>query len=114
MAFHSNIGGGKHSYIGLVASPNAYALITNTPFVYQVHPGNTTKPKLNDPILTVCQTLKNVVASEAEAEKGGCSSTDKQWSLSETPSSPWITRNQKMETPLSRTEKHALEYSTRL
>ena len=34
-------------------------------------PTDTPKPKLNGPILTVCQTLKNVVASAAEAEPGG-------------------------------------------
>ena len=71
MAAHSNIGVGKHGYIGLAASPNTYALLTNTPCVCQVHPGNTPKPKLNGPILTVFQTLKNVVASEVEAEIGG-------------------------------------------
>ena len=34
-------------------------------------PTDTPKPKLNGPILTVCQTINNVVALEAEAETGG-------------------------------------------
>ena len=32
---------------------------------------DTPKPKLNSPILTICQTLKNAVASSAEAETEG-------------------------------------------
>ena len=58
MAVHSNFGGGQHRYLGLVVIHNAYALITNTPFVLPVHPVNTPKPKLKGPILTVFQTLK--------------------------------------------------------
>ena len=34
-------------------------------------PTDTPKPKLNGLILTVCQTLKNIVASAAEAETVG-------------------------------------------
>ena len=34
-------------------------------------PTNTPKPKLNSPILTVCQTLKNLVVSVAELKIGG-------------------------------------------
>ena len=44
MAVHSNIGGGQHVYLGLVVVLNAYALLTNTPFVRQVHPGNLSIP----------------------------------------------------------------------
>ena len=40
MEVHSNLGGEKQRYLGLVVSPTAYALITNTSFVHQVHPGN--------------------------------------------------------------------------
>ena len=40
MAVHSTLGGGQHSYLILLISPTAYALLTNTPFVCQFHPGN--------------------------------------------------------------------------
>ena len=40
MAVHSNLGGGQHGHIGLVFSLTTYDLLTNTPFVCQVHPGN--------------------------------------------------------------------------
>ena len=40
MAFHSNIGGGKNGYFRLLVSLTAYALLINTPFVFQLYPGN--------------------------------------------------------------------------
>ena len=40
MAVHSTLGGGQHSYLILLISPTAYALLTNIPFVCQFHPGN--------------------------------------------------------------------------
>ena len=40
MVVHSNIGGGQHGYLILVVIPNSYALLSNTPFVCQIHPGN--------------------------------------------------------------------------
>ena len=40
MAVHSNIWGVKHSYLVLVVRPTAYALLTNIPFIIQLHPGN--------------------------------------------------------------------------
>ena len=51
--------------------PKARSCITGH-FYLSDHPPptDTPKPKLNGPILTVCQTLKNVVASAAEAETG--------------------------------------------
>ena len=39
-AVHSNLGGGQHGYLGLVAIPTACALLTNDPFFCQVHPRN--------------------------------------------------------------------------
>ena len=44
MAVHSNIGGGKHGYLGLVVSLTAYALLTKNPFVCQIHPGKLSIP----------------------------------------------------------------------
>ena len=44
MAVHSNPGGGKHGYLILVTSPTDYALLTNNPFVRQVHPENLITP----------------------------------------------------------------------
>ena len=38
IAVHSNLGGGKHGYLGLVVRLTAYALLTNNTFVCQVHP----------------------------------------------------------------------------
>ena len=40
MAVYSNLGVGQHGYLRLVVIPTAYALLTNTPFVHQVNPGN--------------------------------------------------------------------------
>ena len=40
MAVHYNIGGEQHCYLGLVFSPTSYSLITITPFVCQLNPGN--------------------------------------------------------------------------
>ena len=40
MVVYSNIGGGKHGYLGLVVIYTAYSLPTNTPFVHQVYLGN--------------------------------------------------------------------------
>ena len=37
MAVYSNIGGGKHSYLGLVVSTTVYSLLTNPPFVCQFY-----------------------------------------------------------------------------
>lgn len=39
MSVHSNLGGGAHGHLGLVIPPNAYALVSNTPFDRPVHPG---------------------------------------------------------------------------
>ena len=44
MAVHSNLRGGQHGYLGLVVRPTAYALLTTTSFVCQVHPGNLSTP----------------------------------------------------------------------
>ena len=35
---HSNLRGGQHGYLGLVVSPTAYSVLTNTHFVSQFHP----------------------------------------------------------------------------
>ena len=40
MVVHSNIRGGQHSHLNLVVSLTAYAILTNTIFVCQFHPGN--------------------------------------------------------------------------
>ena len=77
-------------------------------------PTDTLKPKLNGPILTVCQTLKNVMDSAAEAERGGMF-------LNGQNMVPIINTLIAMDhpqpengNPLSRTEKQALESSARL
>ena len=44
MAVHSNLGGGKCGYIGLVEIPNFYSLLTSIPFSCQVHTGNLVIP----------------------------------------------------------------------
>ena len=44
MAVHSNLGGGQQICLGKVIILTAYALLTNTPFVCQVHPGNLSSP----------------------------------------------------------------------
>ena len=44
MAVHSNLEGGQHSYLGLVVIPDAYDVLTNTPFFFQVHPVNLVIP----------------------------------------------------------------------
>ena len=57
----------------------AYLVLTKSRSLIAIHlylrnlpPTNDTpKPKLNSPIITICQTLKNVVASSAEAETEG-------------------------------------------
>ena len=40
MAVQSNLGGGKHGYLGLVVRPTAYDLLTNTTFFCKVNPGD--------------------------------------------------------------------------
>ena len=55
MAVPSNIGGGQHSYLGLVASLTSYALLANTPFVRQVHTGN-----LRIPIADICHAQEEL------------------------------------------------------
>ena len=40
MEVHSNLGDRQHGYLGLVFNLKAYELLTNTPFVSQVHKGN--------------------------------------------------------------------------
>ena len=44
IAVHSNIGGDQHSYLGLVFSPTACALLSNTHFVSPVHTGTLVIP----------------------------------------------------------------------
>ena len=55
-----------------LALPKYRGLITGH-FYLSDHPPTTDMPKqkLNGAILTICQTLKNVVASAAEVETGG-------------------------------------------
>ena len=36
---YSNLGGGAHGHLGLLLSPQIYALISNVPYVRQAHPG---------------------------------------------------------------------------
>ena len=55
MAVQSNLGGGKHGYLGLVVSLTAYGLLTNTPFVNQIHTG-----KLVTPIAATCHAQEEV------------------------------------------------------
>jgi hypothetical protein len=38
MSVHSNLGGGQHGHLGLVVSPNAYALLANMPYARPGHP----------------------------------------------------------------------------
>ena len=40
MVFNSNLGNIQHGYLGLLFNLTAYELLTNTPFVSQVHKGN--------------------------------------------------------------------------
>ena len=40
MVVHSNLGGGQHVYLILVVRPTTYALLANTLFILQLHPGN--------------------------------------------------------------------------
>ena len=39
MSVRSNLGGVKHFYLGLVVRSTVYALLINSPFVRQYHPG---------------------------------------------------------------------------
>ena len=39
ISVHSNIGGVQHGYLGLVVSPTACTLLSNSPFVPPIHPG---------------------------------------------------------------------------
>ena len=50
-----------------------YCIRITVRFYLRDHPPttNTLKPKLNGPILNICQTINNVVDSAAEAETGG-------------------------------------------
>ena len=41
---YSNLGGGAHGHLGIVLSPAAYALISNTPYETPMHPGSLTIP----------------------------------------------------------------------
>jgi hypothetical protein len=38
ISVHSNLGGGQHGHLGLVVSPNAYALLSNMPYARPGHP----------------------------------------------------------------------------
>ena len=77
------------------------------------HPPNTTpKPKLNSPIITVCQTLKMFWPHQQGEKQDRYSSTDKKLYPPDTLSSPWTTRNQRMDLPSSCISKPALEPST--
>jgi hypothetical protein len=38
ISVHSNLGGGQHGHLGLVVSPNAYALLSNIPYDRPGHP----------------------------------------------------------------------------
>ena len=44
IAVSSNFGGGQHGYRGLLVSPSAYALLSDTPFVCPIHPVNLSIP----------------------------------------------------------------------
>ena len=50
--------------------PNARSRIAGYFYLSDIPPDNQ-EPKLNAPILIVCKTLKNVIASAAEAETAG-------------------------------------------
>ena len=39
---YSNLSGGAHGHLGIVLSPAAYALISNTPYATPTHPGSLT------------------------------------------------------------------------
>ena len=51
ISVHSNIGGVQHGYLGLVVSPTACALLSNTPFVPPINPGI-----LSIPVVVTCNT----------------------------------------------------------
>jgi hypothetical protein len=38
ISVHSNLGGGQHGHLGLVISPNAYALLSNMPYARPGYP----------------------------------------------------------------------------
>ena len=61
IAVHSNIGGQQHGYLGLVVRPTVYALLTNTPFVCQFHPGKI--------IVLIVATLQAQVELKIQYEK---------------------------------------------
>jgi hypothetical protein len=41
---YSNLGGGQHGHLGIVLTPAAYGLISNTPYETPTHPGQMTIP----------------------------------------------------------------------
>ena len=51
ISVHSNIGGVQHGYLGLVVSPTACALLSNSPFVPPINPGI-----LSIPVVVTCNT----------------------------------------------------------
>eukprot|EP00554_Chaetoceros_debilis_P003530 CAMPEP_0194094552 /NCGR_PEP_ID=MMETSP0149-20130528/54548_1 /TAXON_ID=122233 /ORGANISM="Chaetoceros debilis, Strain MM31A-1" /LENGTH=153 /DNA_ID=CAMNT_0038780251 /DNA_START=58 /DNA_END=516 /DNA_ORIENTATION=- len=59
----SNLGGGNHGHLGLVMSPQTYAMVSNFPFVQPVHPGALVIPAgTTGPMATVLreQHVENV------------------------------------------------------
>ena len=62
MRLDSNIGGRQHGYIGLVEIQSSYALLSNTHFVHQMHPGTLIIPTvactmLDDVARYVCDVV---------------------------------------------------------
>ena len=59
----SNLGGGNHGHLGLVLSPQTYAMVSNIPFDYPAHPGPLAiPPGTTGPMATVLreQHIENV------------------------------------------------------
>ena len=59
----SNLGGGAHGHLGLVLTPQTYAMVSNLPFVQPVHPGALVIPAgTTGPMATVLreQHIENV------------------------------------------------------
>ena len=51
LSVHSNLGGGQHGHLGLLLSPNAYALLSATPYIRPPYP----PPIVYHPFLTTLQ-----------------------------------------------------------
>ena len=86
----SNLGGGNHGHLGLVLSPAAYALVSNTAFVTPAHPGVLAIPNgttaamstvLKDQHTESMRLFREVTGVEKALKQQILKALDKEWLL---------------------------------